>query len=61
MFTESEPDVPMEMSSQVVRQEIAWNYDPDLETFRKNLEEENPMWEMIPDDYLQAIIDAVEM
>lgn len=49
------------MSSQVVKQEIAWNYDPDLETFKNNLLEENDMWDIIPDDYLQAIIDCVEM
>ena len=44
----------------ILKQEIKWNYDPKLETFKENLVEENSMWESVPDQVLQRIIDVVE-
>lgn len=44
----------------MLRQEIKRSYDKDAETFKKNLVEENEIWDAVPNELLQRIIDVVE-
>lgn len=40
---------------------IANSYDTDVDRFREKLRDERAAYYEVPDDYLQAIIDAVEL
>lgn len=55
----ADPDMINEIPEKVLKVAIKENYDPDVNKFKENIEEEGQFTD-VPKDVLQRIIDVVE-